>query len=365
MKKILSLLLVVAMVFVSGCGAATESQSLSQQSAESSNGEAPKEAESDNAAAYTGGAYELVFASNTGDTAFSNSAYGQAILKFIEETEKRSNGEIKITLYKGGALGSTVAELVGGVQQGSFEFTNWTTANLGEYTDAFMPFNIPFLFSDASQIHKLVDSELGEEMIQQVIDDTGMRILVWLDIGFRHMTNSKHPITSPDDVKGLKIRVQSDIYQIAAIEALGASATSIAYSELYAALQQKVVDGQENPLQNIMDTALYEVQNYLTLTSHIYGQGVLLMGNTQFESMSEEARQVLLDSAAVAQRFCREKSSAVENSLLETLKEKMEVTELSAEELEVFAKTAQTAWDKIAADFGQDALDRVVTIVEN
>lgn len=156
-------------------------------------------------------------------------ANGKAALAFVDAVAERTNGKYEIKLFMDSQLGGSTDQVVGGLQTGAFEMCTKAVGDFGEFTDAFMPFNFPYLFSSPEVVHAVIDGPVGDRIRQDCIDDVGIRILAFTELGYRHVTNSKHPIKTPDDMKGLKIRTMNDPYQIAAMEALGASATPMSY----------------------------------------------------------------------------------------------------------------------------------------
>ena len=201
-------------------------------------------------------------------------------------------------------------------------------------------------------------------MKQQVEEDTGMVVLAFLDVGFRNITNSRGPIKTPDDVKGLKLRTQNDRYQIAALEALGATCSVISFSELYSSLQQGLVDAQENPIINTYTNKFYEVQDYMTLTRHAYTCTILAISRESLDKLTPEQQQLVLDAGKVAQDTAREKLVEVEDDYLEKLSKEMEIYDPTQEELEAFQKVAMTSWDIIEQDMGSEKFNEIVNAAQ-
>lgn len=146
--------------------------------------------------------------------------YGQGIKYFCDEVEKRSEGKVKLQIYTDAQLGGSADEMIGGCQTGAFEFITLNQGSWGGYTDAFMPFNFPFLFPNEEVAFAFMDGEQGDYITQKIIDDTGIRVLCYYDMGFRHLTTKNTPVHTAADMQGLKLRTQNDPYQIAAMEAL-------------------------------------------------------------------------------------------------------------------------------------------------
>lgn len=294
----------------------------------------------------------------------SETANGIAALQFVENVKERTNGKVEIKLFMDSQLGGSTDQVVGGLQTGAFEMCTKALGDFGEFTDAFMPFNFPYMYSSPDVIHAVVDGPVGERMTADCIEDTGIRVLAYTELGYRHMTNSKHPIKSPDDMKGLKLRTMNDPYQISAMEALGAAVTPMAYSELFTALQQKVVDAQENPCQNIWTEKFYEVQDYMTLTKHSYTMQMIGISEAYFQSLPEAVQEILLEEGQILEERNRAELEAIDNAQLEELKKVMEVYELTDEEFAAFRDAASAAWGDAKEAMGEEYFNLLMSEVE-
>ena len=266
---------------------------------------------------------------------------------FADNLPKRTEGKVAVRMFLDGVLGGSAEELIGGVQNGAFEMIALALGSWGDYTNAFAPMNIPYLFTNHDEVYAFLDGSIGNKMKEKCEKDTGIKILSFLDIGFRHVTNSKREIVAPDDMKGLKIRTMNDRNQIAAMRALGASPTPTSYAELYTALQQRVVDAQENPVFNIMSAKFYEVQKYLSLTSHSYTITALGISKALFDSLSPEIQTEIVRLGREAELKSREALTSKEADVLENLRKYMTVRALSDRELKAFQEKAKVSWTEI------------------
>lgn len=291
-------------------------------------------------------------------------ANGIAAAEFVDAVAERTNGEYEIQLFMDSQLGGSTDQVIGGMQTGAFEMCTKAVGDFGEFTDAFMPFNFPYLFSSAEVVQAVIDGPVGERIREECIEDTGIRILAFTELGFRHITNSKHPIKTPEDMQGLKIRTMNDPYQIAAMEALGASVTPMAYSELFTALQTKVIDAQENPCQNIWTEKFYEVQDYMTTTKHSYTIQMVGISEAYFQSLPEDVQQILLEEGRNMELRNREELERIDNEQLEELKKVMEVYEPTDEELAQFREVASTSWGEAAEAMGEEYYNLLLSEVE-
>jgi len=224
-----------------------------------------------------------------------NSHQGVAIDTFAREVEKRTGGRYKIQTFYNGSLGGE-RESIEAVQLGTQELTFSSTGPVPNFVPDVKILDIPFLFRDKAHARAVLDGPIGQEMLAK-FDSKGFKALAWGENGVRNMTNSKRPINTPEDLKGLKIRTMENPVHVAAYKGLGIVTTPMAFPEVFTALQQGTVDGQENPLSVIMAAKLYQVQKYLSLTGHVYSPGIFLMNKAMFDKLSAADKQAFLDAA--------------------------------------------------------------------
>jgi tripartite ATP-independent transporter DctP family solute receptor len=224
-----------------------------------------------------------------------NSHQGVAIDTFAKEVEKRTAGRYKIQPFYSGALGGE-RESIEAVQLGTQELTFSSTGPVPNFVPETKILDIPFLFRDKAHARAVLDGPIGQEMLVK-FDAKGFKALAWGENGIRHMTNSKRAVNSPDDLKGLKMRTMENPVHVAAYKGLGIVTTPMAFPEVFTALQQGTVDGQENPLSVIMSAKLDQVQKHLSLTGHVYSPGIFLMSKASFEKLSAADKQAFLDAA--------------------------------------------------------------------
>ena len=197
-------------------------------------------------------------------------------------------------------------------------------------------------------------------MAEQFTSDTNVKVLSYGILGPRNMTNNKHAIKSVADMSGLKMRVQSNKLHMMGMSALGASATNIAFSELFTALQQNTVDGQENPIDTILQHRYYEVQDYLTITNHLVAVAGLFVNNDWYNKLDPEIQAAFEKYSAKSEQFAREAWAAENDATLEELKTLMEVTELDDAALAEFQAAAKSSWEEAADFIGRDYLNQVL-----
>lgn len=312
---------------------------------------------------------EATFRINSGS---SSATYGEDnsityMLKGLVETWPKSCDGINVELYLDGQLGNGTTASITGVSGDAFQFSHASTANLAEYTDAFTLLSVPFLYRSPEIVWYILDSEIGDRMREKFTEDTGLVCLMLCDIGMRQLTNNKREIHSPEDLHGLKIRVQSDPIQIAAFEALGASAVTTPFNEIFTSIQTNLCDGQENPTTSIISSSLYDIQDYLTLINHSYGAICLFMSKVKYDSLSEEQRTALDSAMEDAQAKARESILRTEATDIEFLEEKgVDVTTLSEAEWEAFQDIVRdTVWPDVQKAVGDDVWNNLMKAIED
>lgn len=224
-----------------------------------------------------------------------NSHQGVAIDTFAKEVEKRTAGRYKIQSFYSGSLGGE-RESIEAVQLGTQALAFSSSGPVPNFVPETKILDIPFLFRDKAHARAVLDGPIGQELLAK-FEAKGFKALAWGENGMRHMTNSKRSINGPEDVKGLKMRTMENPVHVAAYKGLGIVTTPMAFPEVFTALQQGTVDGQENPLSVIMASKFDQVQKYLTLTGHVYSPGIFLMNKEAFDKLSAADKQAFLDAA--------------------------------------------------------------------
>lgn len=244
----------------------------------------------------------------------------EAAVKFAETLKAKTGGRIEVQVAPSAQLGDDAA-MVTALRTGALDMSANSQGAVANVVPEYAAFGMPFLFSGLPQAWKLLDGPLGKELADKSAQK-GLIVLGYWDNGIRHMTNSKHPLLKPEDLKGLKMRTPPDAVTVEIMEALGAEAQQIKFAELYVALQQGVVDGQENPLMNIYASKLYEVQRYLSLTGHKYEMTPFLMSKRSWDKLSEADRKAVMEAAAAATTLQRKLSQEADEKLVADLKAK-------------------------------------------
>ncbi len=244
----------------------------------------------------------------------------EASVKFAEVVKAKTNGRIDIQVAHSAQLGDDAA-MVTAIRTGALDITANSQGAVAAAVPEYAAYGMPFMFSTPAQALKVLDGPLGKELADKSAEK-GMVVLGYWDNGIRHMTNSKRPITKVEDMKGLKMRTPPDAVLVDIMQALSADPQQIKFAELYVALQQGVVDGQENPLVNIHASKLYEVQKHLALTSHMFQMTPLLISKRTWDRLSEADRKVMQEAATEATALQRKLSQEADDKLLADLKAK-------------------------------------------
>ncbi len=227
-----------------------------------------------------------------------NSHQGVAIDVFAAEVDKRTGGRYKVQNFYSGALGGE-RESIEAVQLGTQELAFSSTGPVPNFVPAARILDIPFLFRDKAHARAVLDGPIGQDLLKE-FESKGFKALAWAENGVRHMTNSRRAVNLPEDLKGLKMRTMENPVHIAAYKGFGIITTPMAFPEVFTALQQGTVDGQENPLSVIMAAKFDQVQKHLTLTGHVYSPAIFLMNKAAFDKLSAADKQAFLDAAKEA-----------------------------------------------------------------
>jgi C4-dicarboxylate-binding protein DctP len=307
---------------------------------------------------------KVLFRVGTVNRNYDDHPVARAARQFLIELKKRLGDKIEIQIYYGGTLGTSADQILGGLQERTYECSDYNIGAFAEYTKAFTPLDVMYLVPDSQAGIEVCNGEPGEIMRQKCIEDTGLNVLAYLVIGMRYITNTKRPIHNTKDMQGLKIRVQNNPLHILAMRQLGAAPTPIAYAELFTALQQKVVDGQENPVSNIYDQNYGEVQSYMTISNHMYTAGTITVNNAWLLEQSTEVRQAIADSVKATQAYTAVETLKVEEGLLQELGKMMEIYRLTSEEFKEFQDLSKQTWDQAAQLIGKEYFEKVRISIE-
>ena len=273
--------------------------------------------------------------------------------KFAEIVKTKTDGKIKVNLFPGGVLGGD-APNVSALQGGTLEMVTMNSGILASQVKEFAIYDFPFLFGNGKEADAIVDGPFGQKMHAR-LTDKGIIGLTYWELGFRNMTNSKRPINKVEDLAGLKIRVIPNPINLDCVRALDANPTPMAFPEVYAGLESKALDGQENPLSVIAANKFFEVQKHLTLTNHVYNPQSVIISKKFWDGLSAQEKKIIADAAVEAGRYQRQIAHEAAGTALDGLKKAgMQVTELPAAEMDKLRDKMRPVIAKYAVVVGQE-----------
>ena len=279
----------------------------------------------------------------------------QGMEKFKEIVEKNSGGKLKVNIFPGGTLGSDQAN-VSAIQGGSLEMASMNSGIFASQVKEFAIYDFPFMFASTKEADAVVDGAFGKKMHAK-LEEKGLIGLAYYELGFRHITNGKRAINKVSDLEGLKLRVIPNPINVDWVKALGANPTPLPFPELYAALEQGAVDGQENPIPTINSAKLYEVQKHMVLTGHQYNPQSVIISKKFWDTLSAAEKKVVADAATESAKFQRETARNLEASLLANLKKNgMQVTQLPESEMAILRDKMRPVTAKHGVTVGQDVV---------
>lgn len=242
-------------------------------------------------------------------------------VKFKELVAERTNGEIQIEVFPNKQLGGKETDLIGMVQMGVIGLATITCGPITTYDPLFGILDMPFLFTGKEQTYKVLDGPIGDEFLKS-LSSAGIRGLAFGERGLRNVSNNLRPVHTPVDLKGMKIRVMQSPVYIELFKALGANPVPMGWGDVYTALQQDIIDGQENPPWVIEAFKIYEVQKYYSLTGHSYAANVIMMNEKLFNGFSPEFQEIIVISAREASAYQRQVNNDGVAKILDRLKSK-------------------------------------------
>ncbi|SEM28616.1 tripartite ATP-independent transporter solute receptor, DctP family [Roseovarius azorensis] len=290
----------------------------------------------------------------------AGSHYGVGADAFIAKLEELSGGAFTGEQAAAGQLGGE-RDLIEGLQIGSIDMVITSTGPLGNFVPEIYALDLPFLFRDYDHARKVLDGEIGQELIAK-INENNLVGLAWAENGFRHVTNSQRPVRTPADLAGLKLRTMENRVHMAAFTGMGASPTPMAFPEVFGALQQGVVDGQENPVTVITASKFWEVQKYVSLTGHVYSPAIILVSPILFDGLSDEQKGWFYEAAKAGVEANRAEVNRLEETGVALLRENgMEViTDIDKAPFAALAE--ETAYSVYTDEYGPDMIDRIKAV---
>lgn len=334
MKKIAALILSLAMLLaLSACG--------SQNNAQGS------------AASGGDGATIVLQASHS---CANTHPYQLGLERFAELVKEKTNAAVEIDIFHSAQLGDERANIED-LQMGTLDIAVSSTGPLGNFVEDFLILDLPFLFTGYDHAHAVLDGEIGQNLLAK-LDNIGIVGGAFWENGFREMTNSKHPINSVADCAGLKLRCMENQVHMDAFSALGMDPTPMAWSEVFTSLQQKVIDGQENPIAVIYSNAVYEAQDYMAITNHVYSPSVILFSKAVFEKLDPAYQTALMEAAAEAADY--ERSCCEDNEVAQISEMEEKGLQVTYPDVTEFQAAMAPVYEKYAPQFGQENIDAIV-----
>ncbi|MDE0582358.1 MULTISPECIES: DctP family TRAP transporter solute-binding subunit [Planococcus] len=283
-----------------------------------------------------------------------------AAVDFKEKLESESDGRIKVELYPNGQLYGSDREAIEAVQLGNIEMTIPAVAAMASFNEKFQVFDLPFLFNNNEAAYKALDGELGQELMAD-LESNGLKGLVFGENGFRHVSNNEGPIEKPEDMEGLKMRTLESPLHTDTFNAFGANASPFAFGELYTALQQGTYDAMDCPISLYYTNKFYEVQDYLTLTGHVYAATSLLMNDDFYNDLPEDLQELLMEASEEFRDQQRELAQQQDTEFMDQLvAEGMQINDLTDEQRDAFREAAAPVYEKYEGQIGKDLIDRAL-----
>ena len=287
------------------------------------------------------------------------SHYGVGSTVFCDEIEKGTAGRYKCQQFPASALGGE-REMIEAVQLGTQDIVNTSTGPLGNFVPEVKIVDIPFLFRDYAHARKTMDGPIGQDLLKKM-QAKGLVGLAWTENGFRHMTNNKRPIVKATDASGLKLRTMENKVHMEGYKTFGLLPTPMAWPEVFTALQQGTVDGQENPIPVILSAKLSQVQKHLSMTGHVYSPAVIILSPAVWGKLSDADKKVFSDAAAKGAAAQRKKVNDDEaNGIAQLKKDGMQVVEKV--DGESFRKAVAPAFTSFAKEFGADRIAAIQAV---
>lgn len=292
------------------------------------------------------------------DVSDTHPSHLATVEKFKNALEGVSGGNITVELYPNSQLGS-LTENLESMRIGDLEMAYLNDSTVSASVPEFELVGLPYLWTSLDAAHEALDGDFGDYLNQLMEDKIGIINLGWGDVGFRNISNSKHEITKPADLQGIKIRTMTNSLHVDYFNELGAIPTPMSFSELFTALQQGTVDGQENPISLFYNNAFYEVQDYMTVSEHVFTSIQMCIAKSFYEGLPEDYQAVIAEAAANTVAYQRELvTESNENNLADIEAAGVQVYTLSDEEKAAFREVAeQSVYVTAAEEYGQDLID--------
>jgi len=287
-----------------------------------------------------------------------DSHYGVGVTTFGDEVAKRTNNRYKLQYFPAGALGGE-REMLEAVQLGTQDMIITSTGPVGNFVAETRIVDIPFLFRDYDHARKVLDGPIGQDILTK-FPAKGLVAISWMENGFRHVTNSKRAIKTPEDLKGLKVRTMENKVHMEAFKAMGSLPTPMNMNEVFTALQTGTVDGQENPIPVILANKLYTVQKYLSLTSHVYSPAMLIINKGLWDKMSAADKASFQEAAKIALVANRKKVNEDEANGIAVIEKAG--TLVNKVDTALFQKAVASAYTTYNKEYGEANIKKIIDV---
>lgn len=287
-----------------------------------------------------------------------------AVQKMADDVAAATEGHVTFEIYPNAQLGneSVMTEMI---QNGTLEMGIMSSSTISGFEPTLQAFDLPYLFANFDVAYKVLDGEAGDVVSANILNNAGMRNLAYWENDYRDFSNNVKPITCPEDLKGIKMRVPAMPMLTTWLEGIDCIPTTIPGNEIYSSLQQGIVDGQENgPIMTYVG-GYYEELTYFSMTNHVYGGACCLINETFYQSLPAEVQQVLADCAVTARDFERDQNASIRQECIDKMVEAgIKVNYLSDEQIAVFQESAKTVYPSIEQVIGSDLYNLVLAKVE-
>lgn len=288
----------------------------------------------------------------------ADSLYSKAMVMFADEVAKLSANKMKVETYPGSQLGG-VKEMMTSVQTGSLAMTIAVPAWYSNFIKPMDVFTLPYLVHSETRLRQALEGSMGEQ-VSKLAEKANFKLLGWWLMGARHIVNNVRPVRKPADVAGLKVRVINSQVYMEAFRALGANTVVVDPAELYLALQQRVVDGFEYPLPDLIDAKLFEVSKYLSLDAHVTDFFVVSMNMKIWQDLAAEEQGVVKQAMKTSMDWQWSAQPAAIAKALQRLRGSLQVNDITSAERLEFIKATRPIYQKFEAGIGKDLLDRAI-----
>jgi TRAP-type transport system periplasmic protein len=285
--------------------------------------------------------------------------YNVGAQKFADLIKERTKDRIQIKIYPSLQLGKGEREMLEGVQQGAIDLLVTSTGPLGGFSPSINILDFPFLFRDFNHVDLVMDGPIGRKLLSD-FEKVNVQGLAFWENGFRHLTNSKLVVKKVEDGKGLKIRTMENKVHLAAWKSAGFNPTPMAWGEVFVAMQQGVIDGQENPIAVYYTSKLWDAkQSNLSLTSHVYSPAPILMSKKVFDAMPKQDQKLFVETALEVAKFQRKINRDAEESRLKEIASKG-VTLVRDVDRESFKKAMAPVYDEFSSQFPKAEIETIM-----